>query len=94
MSKEFDFRNANTKKSYKMLSEEDQERFPFAQQIEFQAYFTTCLRGARKYLLHQDDKTIPKSIIKLRILQTIHYSIILGFFIYMTLKLFRVLVPQ
>lgn len=60
MSKEFDFRNPNTLQSFKMLSDDDREKFPCGGDVEYRSYLTKCLLGAREFLLHQSPKTIPR----------------------------------
>lgn len=90
MSREFDFTNQNTVKSFKALSAHDQKMFPCAADLEFQAYFTTCTLGARNYLLHEDSKSIPRTRIKFRIFQVLHYSLIAAFWFYVVIRLFAI----
>lgn len=72
MSHQFDFGNQNTMHSLKLLSPADQQ-FKFSSELYFYPYLGKALLGARKYLLNQDPKTIPRSKIWYRILQVIYY---------------------
>lgn len=90
MSKEFDFKNKNTWKSYKALSNHDQKMFPCAADLEFQKYFTACTLGARNNLMHEDPKSIPRTRIKYRIFQVLHYSLIAVFWFYVVKRLFAI----
>lgn len=90
MSKDFDFSNTNTQQSYKLLSAADQERFPWAYDLDFTDYMEWCLRGARKYLLHQDPKSLPRSIIKFKILQVLHYSLMLALGLFVLTRVFKI----
>lgn len=89
MVKEFDFRNENTMRSYDLLTEADKETFHSEFELNFEEYITKCMLGARHYLMGQDPKSIPRSIIKFRILQTLHYLLLSSLMFFAVLKIIR-----
>lgn len=86
MSRDFDFRNHNTVQSFKILSPEDKITFKCGEPLEFGSYMFKCHHGARQFLLHQDPKSIPRSLIKYRILQVLHYSVVVAMSYYILMR--------
>lgn len=84
MRHQFDFVNYNTMHSQKLLSFADSKKFRCDSDIYFDSYMGVSLLGARKYLLGQDPKTIPRARIVYRIFQGIYYMIVaaLCYFVY------------
>lgn len=74
MSHQFDFKNQNTMHSLKLLSFADQQTFRCSSELNFYPYLGKSMLGARKYLLNQDPKTIPRAKIWFRILQVLYYT--------------------
>lgn len=57
---------------------------------DFNEYMTLSQLGARKYLMHQDERSIPRSVIKYRIFQALHYMLLISVAYFTLTRLLRI----
>lgn len=75
--REWNFKNDNTQALWKKLSPVDRELFDFnMNNLDWDAYYHTYLRGIRYYLVKDPMETIPQGRAKFLKLKILHYSVI------------------
>jgi len=64
--REWDFDTTNVENLFKSLNENDQKEFPFDMHtIDWEKFMGIKYLGMRRYIVKEDDKTIPYSLKKM-----------------------------
>ncbi|XP_071440926.1 putative fatty acyl-CoA reductase CG5065 [Hetaerina americana] len=78
------FSDQNVQSMLSRVSAEDSKIFPCnIQQLNWKNYFNDYMYGIRQFLLKEDPKTIPASIIRVRRLKVLHRGVQVALFIFL-----------